>query len=56
MKGTYLGDGAYVKEGSYMGEFILYTSNGVEVTDTVVLGPGEVLNLVEYLKSKGFKI
>jgi hypothetical protein len=37
MAKQYLGDGAYVEDGSYIGELILTTSNGVTETNRVVI-------------------
>jgi hypothetical protein len=48
----YLGDGAYVQEGSYVGEFILTTEDGVSVQNVVVLGPVEIENLLMYLAAR----
>lgn len=45
----HLGDGAYVKEGEYPGEVVLYTSNGVYEADHVVLDPSAVRELVAWL-------
>jgi hypothetical protein len=45
----YLGDGAYVETGSYMGEVVLTTSNGIRTTNTIVLGPGELKVLSEFI-------
>lgn len=41
MNQVYLGDGAFLKEGSYAGEFVVFTTDGIEITNTVVLGPAE---------------
>ena len=37
----YLGDGAYVEKGVYFGELVLTTSDGMHVTNRIVLGPTE---------------
>ena len=42
---TYLGDGAYVEIGSYRGEVILTTSDGLTTQNTIVLGPTELAAL-----------
>jgi hypothetical protein len=45
----YLGDGLYVKwEGP---DLVLYTSNGIEVTNTVVLEPSVLKALMAFLDS-----
>jgi len=41
----YLGDVAYVEDGCMVGEIILTTSNGIEVTNTIHLGPSELESL-----------
>jgi hypothetical protein len=46
---TYLGDGAYVRTGSYEGEIVLYTSNGISETNCVVLGETELDALLRWL-------
>ena len=46
---AYLGDGLYAKfEGQ---DLVLYTSNGVEVTNTVVLEPSVLKALFAFLDS-----
>ncbi len=50
---SYLGDGAYVQLGSYQGEIVLTTENGISAQNTVVLGPHELLALIVYLKQNG---
>jgi len=47
---VYLGDGAYVMAGSYQGEVILFTSDGINTTNQVVLGPNEVKALIIWIK------
>lgn len=47
---TYLGDGAYVAIGSYKGEVVLTTENGISVQNTVVLGPSEIDGLQRWLE------
>lgn len=52
---TYLGDGVYVDIGSYKGEVVLTTENGISVQNTVVLGPSEIDALqrwLEHIKEK----
>jgi len=46
----YLGDGAYVDVGSFWGEVVLTTENGISVQNRVVLGPREIQKLREWLK------
>lgn len=47
---VYLGDGAYVDVGSYRGEVVITTEDGISVQNQVVLGPNEVLALLHFLK------
>lgn len=51
MNESYLGDGAYIKDGSYKGEIVIYTSNGIEDTNTVALGQPEIRNLESWLNN-----
>lgn len=45
---TYLGDGVYAQlQGQ---DLILYTSNGVQVTNTIVLEPTVLHALLKFLK------
>jgi hypothetical protein len=44
---SYLGDGAYVD--LEYDEIVLTTSNGVRDTNRIVLGPGEVANLIRWI-------
>lgn len=46
---SYLGDGAYVEWDEYQG-LILTTENGVEVTNTIVLGGEEYKALVAFVE------
>lgn len=48
MKETYLGDGAYAKFDGY--EVTIYTSDGIEQHNNVVLGPYELMGLLTFLK------
>lgn len=48
----YLGDGAYC--GKEFGDIVLYTSDGLNRTNTVVLGPAEVKALLVWLESQNF--
>lgn len=50
---TYLGDGAFVSHGSYHGEVVLTTSDGIKDTNTVVLDPNGVNMLIHWLKYEG---
>jgi hypothetical protein len=45
----YLGDGAYARIDQF-GDVIIYTSNGIHITNSIVLGPDLILNLIEWLK------
>jgi hypothetical protein len=49
---AYLGDGAYVETGSYFGEIVLTTSDGIRTTNAVVLGPDECSLLIEFIKNE----
>lgn len=53
---TYLGDGAYAalrqQQGDYF-EIELYTSNGITTTNSVILGPSEIVKLLSFLGSTG---
>ena len=57
-RSTHLGDGAYASTGSYHGEIILTANHHdrAQATDIVALGPTEVANLVEFLKSVGYHV
>ena len=46
---VYLGDGAYVRWDEY-GAVVLYTSDGLKETNTVVLEPEVLRNFVEWLE------
>jgi hypothetical protein len=39
----YLGDGAYIQQGSYLGEVVLTTEDGIREQNRVVLGPMEIV-------------
>ncbi len=45
----YLGDGAYV-EYTKGGEFMLYTSNGIQITNTIYLEPAVMESLYKFFK------
>lgn len=47
---TYLGDGAYAKRGSYRGEIIVYTSNGITDENHVYLEPGMTEKLHKFYR------
>ena len=47
---TYLGDGAYVQQGSYIGEVILTTEDGISVQNRIVLGSTEIHVLLHWLE------
>ena len=50
MKYHYLGDGLYAKwEGNRL---ILYTSNGIQVTNTVILEPEVLQALMKFLEGE----
>ncbi len=48
-KKIYLGDGAFVQIGSFRGEVVLTTEDGVNVQNRVVLGPDEIRALLLWL-------
>lgn len=52
MKEIYLGDGAYAKLSDQPGEVVIYTTNGLVVTNSVFLGRQEIQILVKWLKEK----
>lgn len=49
----YLGDGAYVQQGNYIGEVVLTTEDGISVQNRVVLGPHEIRMMDNWLKEVG---
>ena len=51
---TYVGDGAYAKFNNH--EVIVYTSNGIEQTNTISLEPEALQKLVNYARDNGWKI
>lgn len=52
---TYLGDGAYARiELAYGSKNLVITAeNGLHVTDCVVLGPGELKELLRFCRENG---
>ena len=46
---AYLGDGAYVRI-SQLGEIVIYTTNGITVTNSVYLEPSAINELIKFLK------
>lgn len=50
MEKAYIGDGVYVEEGSFKGEVVLTTSNGMQDTNTIVLEPSVVKALSKWLE------
>lgn len=48
---SYLGDGAYVDDGSFAGEIVLTTEDGIRATNRIVLGPRELDALITWLKT-----
>ncbi len=48
-KKSYLGDGAFVQIGSFHGEIVLTTEDGISVQNRVVLGPMELKLLIRWL-------
>lgn len=46
----YLGDGAYIQQGDYLGEVVLTTEDGISVQNRVVLGPMEIAALKRWLQ------
>ena len=55
---THLGDGAYASTGDYHGEIILTANHHdrAQASDAVALGPREVQNLIEFLKTVGYHV
>lgn len=53
---SYLGDGAFVQIGSFQGEVVLTTEDGVAVQNRVVLDEQGVLNLFRWLIVHEWKI
>lgn len=53
---TYLGDGAFVELGSFRGEIILTTEDGIRTTNRVVLGPTETAALLLWLKERNDEV
>jgi len=51
---TYLGDGAYAEFEGYW--VTLTTSDGLRDTNTIVLEPLHVQELIRFLKEKGWKL
>ena len=48
----FLGDGAYVREGSYKGEVVLFTTDGMHTTNTIVLEPFVLAAFLSFLKQR----
>jgi hypothetical protein len=47
----YIGDGVYIqsRDSAFIGkEIVLTTEDGVSVSNTIILGPAEVANLMKY--------
>ena len=55
-KKAYLGDGAYVQIGSYYGEAVLTTEDGISVQNRVVLGPHEIDMLQKWLSERAAEL
>ena len=51
MEKRYLGDGAYVEVGCYPGEIIITTSDGIRTTNTIYLGPNEIVALGQFVEA-----
>lgn len=51
---SYLGDGAYVQQGSFLGEVVLTTEDGISVQNRVVLAETEIANLLQWLVRTGY--
>ncbi len=49
---TYLGVGAYAKRSEF-GDILIYTSDGINVTNEIILEPSVVRNLLAFLKGEG---
>lgn len=52
-KATYLGDGAYIDGG--LGEWELFTSNGIRKTNAVFLDNSGVATLLRYFRVRGME-
>lgn len=46
----YLGDGAYIRQGDFLGEVVLTTEDGISEQNRIVLGPGEIAALKRWLE------
>ena len=51
---SYLGDGAYVQQGSFQCEVVLTTEDGISVQNRVVLAETEIANLLRWLVANGY--
>lgn len=49
---VHLDDGAYITSGNCNGEFMLFTSNGIDITNTVYIGPDGMTSLKKYIEDK----
>ena len=55
MPKAYLGDGVYANSGSYFGEIVLTTENGIEATNRIVLDKNVVWFFLRWIESE-FKV
>lgn len=53
---SYLGDGAYIQLGSFHGEVLITTEDGVSVQNTVVLDESGLRSLVAYVQEHGIQV
>ncbi len=54
LNATYLGDGAYIKRDEYTGDVVIFTYNGIQTTNRVVIETRDVSTLMEWLYREGF--
>lgn len=52
MGAVYLSDGAYVGRGSYTGEIIVFTTDGLRITNQVHLDPTAVGLLIRFVNRR----
>lgn len=53
---SYLGDGAYVQIGSFIGEVLITAEDGFNILQRVALDESGTLNLLSWLQDRGWKI
>jgi len=50
MNKQYMGDGVYAEKDENANQLILTTENGLEITNTIILGPEEFFMIYRYVK------